>query len=141
MTQETKELSININNNFYTDEAIGVDTFNSQGRQGATIEISGSANLTVTDATDEETIILQSRMQSGTPVEIIAYFEGADYADLANNAKYSFLVRMRAIKLTDCSPVISGPDRLTLPIAGKAVASTFGRHIDVWVTNQRLTAY
>jgi hypothetical protein len=141
VTQETKELSIDINNNLYTDEAVGVDTFNAQGRQGASIEVSGSSNLTVTDATDEETISLQGKMQNDIPVEVIAYFEGSAFADLANNAKFSVLIRMRAIKLTDCSPVISGPDRLTLPITGKAVASAYGKHIDVWVTNKQTTAY
>jgi hypothetical protein len=63
------------------------------------------------------------------------YLESADYADLANNAKYSALIRIRSVKLTDCSPVVSGPDRLTLPMTGMAVASVFGRHIDVYVTN------
>ena len=141
ITQEVKDLGITINNNLFKDEAVGVETFNSQGRQGASIDVSGSLNLTVTDATDEETISLQGKMQSDIPVEIIMYFEGSDYADLANNVKYSFLVRMRAIKLSDCSPVVSGADRLTLPIAGKAVASSFGNHIDIWVTNKQTAQY
>jgi len=141
VSQETKDLSVTINNNLYKDEAVGVETFNAQGRQGASIDISGNLNLTVTDATDEETISLQGKMQADTPVEIIMYFEGSEYADLTNNAKYSMLIRVRSIKLTDCSPVISGPDRLTLPLAGKAVASTFGNHIDVYVTNKKTVAY
>jgi hypothetical protein len=61
--------------------------------------------------------------------------ESDDYADLANNVKYSALFRLRSVKLTDCSPVISGPDRLTLPFTGMGVASTFGKHLDVYVTN------
>jgi hypothetical protein len=135
VSQEVKDISLTINNNMFTDEAVGVDTFNAQGRQGASVEVSGNLNLTVTDGTDEETIILQDRMQDDTPVEVIMYLESADYADLANNAKYSALIRIRSVKLTDCSPVVSGPDRLTLPMTGMAVASVFGRHIDVYVTN------
>lgn len=141
ITQEVKDLSLTINNNLYKDEAVGIDTFNAQGRQGASVELSGNLNLTVTDSTDEETISLQGKMQSDTPVEVIMYFEGSEYADLTNNVKYSFLVRVRSVKLTDCSPVISGPDRLTLPLAGKAVASSFGDHIDVWVVNKQTTQY
>lgn len=141
VTQEVKDLSLNINNNLFKDEAVGVETFNAQGRQGASIDVSGSLNLTVTDGTDEETIALQGKMQSDIPIEIIAYFEGNDYSDLANFVKYNFLVRMRAIKLSDCSPVISGADRLTLPLSGKAVASIFGNHIDVWVTNTDIAVY
>jgi hypothetical protein len=141
MSQEVKDISMTINNNLFTDEAVGVETFNSQGRQGATCEISGNLNLTVTSTTDEETISLQGKMQADTPVEIIIYMEGADYADLANFAKFSLLIRVRAVKLSDCSPVVSGPDRLTLPLAGQAVASVFGNHIDIWCTNNTLTAY
>lgn len=141
MSQEVKDLTLTINNNLFTDEAVGVDTFNSQGRQGAGIELSGNLNLTVSDAIDEETISLQGKMQSDVPVETIIYLESPDYADLANNAKYSLLIRVRSVKLTDCSPVVSGPDRLTLPLAGKAVASAFGNHLDTWMTNQRLTQY
>jgi hypothetical protein len=141
ITQEIKDLSVTINNNMFKDEAVGVETFNAQGRQGGTIEVSGNMNLTVTDSTDEETIALQGRMQADTPVEIIIYLEGSEYADLANNAKYSVLIRLRSVKLTDCSPVVSGADRLTLPLAGKAVASSFGNHIDFYVTNKLLTAY
>lgn len=141
ITQEVKEFSVNINNNFYTDEAIGTDTFISQGRQGATIDLSGSLNLTVATSTEEETIGLQDRMNNDIPVEMILYMENKDYADIDNDVLYSVLMRIRTVKLTDCSPVVSGPDRLTLPLAGKAVASTFGRHIDVWVTNKRTTAY
>ncbi len=141
VTQDTKELSVTINNNLYTDEAVGVETFNALGRQGASIEISGSANLTVTDATDEETIGLQGKMQADIPVEIILYLESSDYVDSTNHVKYSVLLRMKAVKLTDCSPVISGPERLTLPLTGKAVAPVSGRHIDVWVTNGQTTDY
>jgi hypothetical protein len=141
LVQDVKDMSITINNNLFKDEAVGVETFNSLGRQGASIDVSGNLNLTVTDASDEETIGLQAKMQADTPVEIIMYFEGSNYADLANNAKFSVLMRMRAVKMTDCSPVVSGPDRITLPMSGKAVASTFGRHLDIWVTNTRLTEY
>lgn len=141
IAQEIKDLSITINNNFYTDEAVGVETFNAQGRQGASIDVAGNLNLTVTDSTDEETIALQGKMQSDIPVEVILYLESQDYADLANNAKFSTLIRVRSMKLTDCSPVVSGAERITLPIAGKAVASTFGNHIDVWVVNTQTSAY
>jgi hypothetical protein len=141
VTQDVKDLSLNINNNFYKDEAVGVDTFNAQGRQGASIELSGNMNLTVTDATDEETISLQGKMQNDTPVEVIIYMESSEYSDLVNNVKYSVLMRVRSVKLTDCSPVVSGPDRITLPFAGKAVASVFGNHIDVYCTNQKTEQY
>jgi hypothetical protein len=141
VTQETKDVNININNNFYTDEAVGVDTFTSQDRQGATIEVSGNLNLTVASAGEEETIGLNAKMQADTPVEVIMYMESPDYADLANNVKYSMLVRMRAVKLTDCAPVVSGPERITLPFSGTAVQSVFGQHIDCFVTNKRTTAY
>lgn len=141
ITQEVKDLSLTVNNNFYTDEAIGSDTFIAQGRQGATIELSGNLNLTVATSTEEETIGLQGKMQDDIPVETIVYLENKDYADIDNDVLYSVLIRIRTVKLTDCSPVVSGPDRLTLPLVGKAVASTFGRHIDVWVTNKRTTAY
>lgn len=141
LTQDVKSLSLTINNNLFTDEAVGNETFNSQGRQGATADVSGTMNLTVTDSTDEETIGLQGKMQDDIPVEVILYMESQLYSDKTNHVKYSVLIRLRAVKLTDCSPVVSGPERLTLPLAGKAVASTFGNHIDVYVTNTKTTAY
>jgi len=141
VTQEVKDFSLTINNNLFKDEAVGVDTFNAQGRQGASIEVSGNMNLTVTDATDEETIALQGKMQNDTPIEVIMYLESDVYSDLAGFVKYNVLVRVRAVKLTDCSPVVSGPDRITLPLAGKAVASSFGNHIDVWCTNTKIAQY
>jgi len=141
VAQEVKDSSITINNNMFTDESVGEETFKSQGRQGASIEISGNLNLTVSDDVDEETVFLQREMQADRPVEYIAYMEASDYADLTLKAKYSVLIRVRAMKLTDCSPVITGPERLTLPFSGQAVAPIIGRHIDVWVVNKQLTAY
>jgi hypothetical protein len=141
VTQEVKDFSLTINNNLFKDEAVGVETFNAQGRQGASIEASGNMNLTVTDSTDEETIALQGKMQNDTPVEIIMYLESSEYSDLAGFVKYNVLIRLRSVKLTDCSPVVSGPDRITLPLAGKAVASTFGNHIDIWCTNAQTAQY
>ena len=141
LVQDVKQFGITIANNFFKDESVGVDTFNSQGRQGATIDVSGTFNLTVTDATDEETRALMDKMMADTPIEIIMYLEGADYADLTNNAKYSVLVRCRTVKLSECAPVVSGPDRQTLPLAGKVVANQFGYHLDAYVTNKLITQY
>ena len=141
VAQEIKDSTLTINNNMFTDETVGEETFKSQGRQGASIEIAGNLNLTVSDDVDEETVYLQREMQADRPVEYISYMEGMDYADSALKAKYSVLIRVRAMKLTDCSPVITGPERLTLPFSGQAVAPKIGRHIDVWVVNNQLTAY
>lgn len=141
MAQEVKDTTITINNNMFTDESVGEETFKSQGRQGASIEISGNLNLTVSDDVDEETVYLQREMQADRPVEYITYMESSGYADEDENTKYSVLIRVRAMKLTDCSPVITGPERLTLPFSGQAVAPATGRHIDVWVVNKKLDAY
>jgi hypothetical protein len=141
VAQEVKDSTITINNNMFTDESVGEETFKSQGRQGASIELSGNLNLTVSDDVDEETVYLQREMQADRPVEYIAYMEASDYADLTLKAKYSVLIRVRAMKLTDCSPVITGPERLTLPFSGQAVAPIIGRHLDVWVVNKQTTPY
>lgn len=140
-SQEVKELTIGVNNNLYKDEAIGSETFISQGRQGATIELNGTVNLTVTDSTDEETALLQERMKNDVPVEVIVYMENQDYADSSLNAKYAILIRLRAVKLSEASAVVSGPDRITLPIAGKGVYSQYGPHIECWIVNRQLTTY
>lgn len=141
VSQEVKNLSLTFNNNLAMDEAVGLETFSSQMRQGASIDVSGTMNLTVTDASDEETAGVISKMQADTPVEVIMYMEGSTYADITNHIKHSVLIRLRAVKLSECSPVVSGAERLTLPLTGKCVSSAYGRHADVIVTNNKLTAY
>ncbi len=137
---DIKDLKIDINNNMYIDEAVGVNTYNSQDRQGATINISGTANLTFEANNEQTTYILNQKYEKNEPIDLILI--GETTLNYDTNVKSMFFIYLPKIKLSDGTISIGGAERLSLSFAGQAVKnSLYNKHIDIFINNDILTNY
>jgi hypothetical protein len=125
----------------FLDEAVGVSTYNTQDRQKGKITISGNANYTYRASPSRSTHELIDKMNNNLPVEMILWIENLRYADETNVIKYNVLLRIPAIQFTDVIPVVSGGDRLVMPLNGEAVSDPYSNHCTVYVTNTKTTEY
>lgn len=135
---DIKDLKIDINNNMYVDEALGLDTYNTQDRQGATISISGTANLTIDTNDPSATQRIQEAYENNTPVSIILVLEGQN---INSNAKYYSIIKLSKVKLSDGTTTIGGGERLTLSFSGQAVKNSLDNHIECYINNTKTTSY
>ncbi|NMD00700.1 MAG: hypothetical protein GYA62_13400 [Bacteroidales bacterium] len=137
---DIKDLKIDINNNMYIDEAVGLNTFNSQDRQGATINISGTANLTFEENNKQTTYILNQKYERNEPIDLIII--GETTLNYDTNIKAMFFIYLPKIKLSDGTISIGGAERLSLSFAGQVVKnSLYSKHIDIFINNDILTNY
>ncbi|NMB82885.1 MAG: hypothetical protein GYA14_13820 [Ignavibacteria bacterium] len=132
---DIKDLKLDINNNMYIDESVGVNTYNSQDRQGATINISGSANLTIEDGNRQVTQVLNDNYINNAPIDILIILNSnLKIEDDIYNKVYIYLSK---VKLSDGTTSIGGAERLTLSFSGQAVkCSLTDRHIDVYLNDK-----
>jgi hypothetical protein len=134
-----KNFTININNALDESFVIGSEYILEQERQSATIDFSGSVNLT-TPATDVYS--KRTNYTGDVPSEIIVYMEGVNNADVTNAVPFSVLLRLPRCKFTDFNAPISGPDRIVINMAGQAVKpkATY-EHIECKIVDQDVTTY
>jgi hypothetical protein len=133
-----KNFSITINNNMDESFVIGSEFIEEQERQSATVEFSGSVNLT---GPTTDLYSLRTNYTGDTASEIIVYLESVHTADTL--VPYSILLRMPRCKYSDFSAPISGPDRIVINIAGTAVNPKGGvyEHIEAAIVDTDVTVY
>jgi hypothetical protein len=136
-----KDLTIDINNNMFMDECIGSDTYQTQGRQNGTVNISGTLNYEVTTTTDRVTQEIETKMINDQTVEILVYVETDTYADAANTVPFSMFIRIPAVKLSTGFASPTGKERIPLPISGVSVKHDYYKHIECYIVNNLLTEY
>lgn len=83
---QLKDFSINLSNNVDETGVVGSLSIVEQLRQGATIEISFTCNMTDTN------YVYRSNYINDTPTEFIVYMESDDYCDSANSIPFSSLI-------------------------------------------------
>lgn len=136
--EDIKELKIDINNNMYIDEAVGLETYNAQNRQGGNINISGTANLTIDD-TLNATYILNKKYEKNEALDLAVIVKSDALID---NVQYLTMFYIPKVKLSDGTVSVGGAERLSLSFAGQAVKNTLSNvHIITYTTNNKLTNY
>lgn len=135
---EVKDSVINVNNNLDESNVVGDFLKIEQIRNGGTIEQSGTLNLTTGS---DGSYQFYSFYVNDTPIEQVYYIESPFYADQTNNVKYSVLIKLNKVKLTDFNSPLSTPDRLTISEAGMAVKSKYYKHIEIYVVDQETGSY
>ncbi len=137
---DIKDLKIDISNNMYIDEAVGIDTYNAQDRQGGTIQISGTANLTIEDNNPKTTYILNQKYEKNEAIDLILLCETE--IEIDSGIKSMFVIYIPKIKLSDGTVSVGGPERLSLSFQGQAVKSSLSlTHIETYINNKKTTAY
>lgn len=137
---DIKDLKIDINNNMYIDEAVGIDTYNAQDRQGGTIQISGTANLTIEDNNPQTTYILNQKYEKNEAIDIMLLCETE--IEIDTGIKSMFVIYIPKVKLSDGTVSVGGAERLSLSFQGQAVKSSLtDTHIQTYINNKKTTAY
>ena len=137
---DIKDLKFDVNNNMYIDEAVGLNTYNTQDRQGGIINVSGTANLTVDDTDRTATQRINDKYISNEAVDLIIVMNTNNLIEADVYSKT--IIYIPKIKLSDGTVSIGGGERLSLSFAGLAVKSNlYDRHIDVFVNNKKITNY
>jgi len=135
---EVKDFGITINSNLDENNVLGSFTKLEQERQASTIEISFTANNTTAQYG------VRDNYTGDTPVGLIVYFKGNDYADSTNLVPYNLFWRFPAVKLTNYNSPLSTPDRLTITASGtvvKPASSVWTEHCTVYVIDTNTTVY
>jgi len=137
---DIKDFKLDVNNNMYIDEAVGLNTYNTQDRQGGIINVSGTANLTVDDTDRTATQRINDKYISNEAVDLIIVMNTNNLIEADVYSKT--IIYIPKIKLSDGTVSIGGGERLSLSFAGQAVKSNlYDRHIDVFVNNKKITDY
>lgn len=131
-----KNIALNLNNNFDNSEILGSIHEDEPLRQECSAEISGSLNMVIADRDRD-----YPKFSGMTAGELLIYMENVDYADTTNHVKYSVLIRIPSVKLSQYEVFPSGPARLTASIAGAAIANSYYDHIEVYVVDVNTSAY
>lgn len=135
---EVKDLSLTVNTSIDESRVIGSLYKKEQTRQGATIDLSFTANNTSNQYAVREDYI------NDTGVEMFLYMESNSEADSTNSVPYAVLVRLPKIKLTAFDSPISSPDRLTITGSGTIVKpqnSVYTEHIYIDVVDADTSSY
>jgi hypothetical protein len=135
---DVKNLSVSYNQNLDLGEVVGSEYIAEPMRQGGEITISGTANLTTGAAGTSQHRAL---FTGDTVAEIIIYCKHSDYSDTANEVYNHFLIRIPNLKFTEYNFPITGEDRITINIAGKAQASGKYEHMEIDVVDKNTSTY
>ena len=137
---DIKDFKLDVNNNMYVDEAVGLDTYNTQDRQGGIINISGTANLTISNTDRDATQRINEKYVNNEAIDLLLIMNTSIL--LETDIYNKVIIYIPKIKLSDGTVSIGGGERLTLSFAGLAVKSNlYDRHIDVFVNNKKITDY
>ena len=137
---DIKDFKLDVNNNMYIDEAVGVLTYNKQDRQGGVINVSGTANLTVDDTDRAATQRINKKYVNNEAIDLLLIMNTSIL--LETDIYNKVIIYIPKIKLSDGTVSIGGGERLTLSFAGLAVKSNlYNKHIDVFVNNKKITDY
>lgn len=131
-----KNIAFNLNNNFDSSQVLGSLYEDEPLRQECSAEVSGTLNLVVADRDRD-----YPKFTAGTSGELLIYMENVDYADTTNHVKYSVLIRVPSVKLSQYDVFPSGPTRLTAAIAGAAIANANYDHVEAYVVDVNTSAY
>ena len=135
---EVKDYSLTINSNLDDNRVIGSYYKKEQERQGATMELSFTANNTTTQYPIRDNYV------DDTPVSMYLYWTSNDYADSTNSIPYSIMIRIPDVKLTDFNSPLSTPDRLTITGAGRVVKpanTVYTKHIYAYIVDADTSSY
>ena len=132
---DIKDLKIDINNNMFIDEAVGVNTYNAQDRQGGIINVSGTANLTVEDGNLQATQVLNDAYTNNRAIDLLLILNSN--LEVESDVYNKVYIYIPKVKLSDGTTGIGGAERLTLSFAGQAVKNNlYDRHIDVYLNDK-----
>lgn len=139
LLDELKDFTLTLSNNVDETGVVGSDYIVEQIRQGATLEVSFTCNMT------DNIYAQRSKYIADTPVEMIIYMKSDDYCDSTNQIPYSMLIRLNRVKLKQFSAPLSGPDRITITGSGTVVKPTgtgqVTEHMYSYVTDNLLSTY
>jgi len=135
-SQKSKSLTITVNNNLDVSGLLGTDYIDEPIRTNVAIEVSSSENL-------DSTVYLRNKANytSSTPIEFLVNSQGVDYADSNSSTLYDITIRIRKMELSTYEANMGDPGRIVTELSGQAIKSANYSHIEMYVIDQRSSAY